>query len=140
MFNTKGDETMRKQDACVNCGHTGDHDDNNNFCKVCGRSAYVKVCRRCERPTGANEKTYCVACETTPVFGEFTFPQLDEAFDTVKNPKNWKMRGTGIIDADKLEVTSAAVVFFAGGGLEVVKRDGDQLVVTFPGYYAIIGS
>jgi hypothetical protein len=32
-------QTETTQATCVNCGHTGDHDDNDGFCKVCGEFA-----------------------------------------------------------------------------------------------------
>lgn len=46
--------TENTQAACTNCGHTGDHDDNGGFCKVCGLSAtvpaqYVAKCDECKQ-------------------------------------------------------------------------------------------
>ena len=108
---------------------------------------YVVKCDECKnmiRFTDDVTESYrggtCDACNAKPIHKGFSRAEMSAAFDAVKNPENWKMPGTGIIDSDKFDVTAAAVEFYAGGGLQVVKRDGDQTVVTFPGYYALIGA
>ena len=76
-----------------------------------------------------------------PVFLGYNRKQLHEAFDAVKDKKAWKMPIDAIIPSDKVDVTEAAIGFFAGGGAEVIKtfKNGTVRIIA-PGYYELIGA
>ena len=75
-----------------------------------------------------------------PVFLGYNRKQLHEAFDAVKDKKAWKMPIDAVIPKDKVEVTSAAIGFFAGGGAESFTLKNGKVRIIAPGYYELIGA
>jgi hypothetical protein len=75
-----------------------------------------------------------------PVFLGYNRKQLHEAFDAVKDKKAWKMPIDAIIPNDKIDVTAAAIGFFAGGEAEVFKLKNGKVRIIAPGYYNLIGA
>ncbi len=54
------------------------------------------------------------------LFLGYTHKALNEAFKLVANKKDWKARIDRWIDADKLDLVEAAVVYCTGAGLTFV--------------------
>lgn len=79
--------------------------------------------------------------DKAPIFEGFTRAQLEAAFKAVQPVPNWKFHQPGVwINEADLAVTTAAVVFFAGGGLQVIARASGTALISFPGYYSLIGA
>ncbi len=78
--------------------------------------------------------------DPTPVFRGYARKQLHAAFDAVKDKKNWKMPIVATITEDKVDVTDAAISFFAGGGVETATLKNGKIRIVAPGYYALIGA
>lgn len=76
------------------------------------------------------------------VYGSFTRGELEKAFNAVQNPENWKMPIRATINSSDVEVTSAAICFYAGGCARVVQmlEGGSKSVIVAPGYYRLIGA
>lgn len=74
----------------------------------------------------------------------FDRPNLLEAFNRVQNRENWKLPIDAWVPPEVVDLTVAAIEFFAGGGAEVVERYEDErdvrVRIKAPGYYALIGA
>lgn len=77
-----------------------------------------------------------------PVYGGYTEAQLQEAFSKVRNKKHWKYPITATIQQSDFDVTSAAVTYFTGSHLEVVRvlKGGKRVRVEAAGYFAAVGA
>lgn len=77
-----------------------------------------------------------------PVHDGYTYKQLNEAFDRVKDPKNWKnpikKKFPSLTQAEQ-DLINSAVIYFAGCGCEFVPIRGG-IAVTAIGYYMAVGS
>jgi hypothetical protein len=74
-------------------------------------------------------------------FDGYTQTELDEAFDLVKDPRNWKLPINAIVPKDTdLRAVSAAVAHFTGGGCETTQQADGTVRVTGAGYYVHIGA
>lgn len=78
--------------------------------------------------------------DPTPVFLGYNRKQLHEAFDAVKDKKNWKMPISAVIDAGKEDVTVCAISFFAGGNVDAFPLKNGKVRIISPGYYNNIGA
>lgn len=68
-------------------------------------------------------------------------PALRAAFDKVKNKDHWKLEIRAVIPATELDVTSAAVSFYTGSALQVMRQfKNGRVRVWAAGYYAAVGS
>ena len=66
---------------------------------------------------------------------------MSEAFDLVKDEKNWKMPIDAVVPADAdIALIEDAVVFYAGCLPDVTEQPDGTFRVTAPGYYMSIGS
>lgn len=73
--------------------------------------------------------------------GGYTGWQLHNAFQMVRSPDGWKMPIDTTIDVADIDIVDAAISYYTGGGMEVYDADTpDQVEITAPGYYNMIGS
>lgn len=76
--------------------------------------------------------------------GGYTRDQLQDIFDEVCDPDNWKDCIQAVIPASDFDLADKAVCYFTGGGLEIVKEmehDGEIFYDVFGhGYYVHIGA
>ena len=77
-----------------------------------------------------------------PEFGPYTFAALHDAFELVRDRKNWKNPINAVIYESNAAVVDAAIAFFAGSEAEFYRppRDPHLLLVHAEGYYMSIGS
>lgn len=69
------------------------------------------------------------------VFGGYTKNELEEAFNKVRDPKDWKNPIFKRVWLPKLSVTLAAIIFFTGTVAKVQRFSGrDDATVTSEGY------
>jgi hypothetical protein len=82
------------------------------------------------------------AIKTKPdaVFFNYTQEELQQAFDKIKTPSNWKEPIQATIPAEDYNLASAAVAYFTGSQLEIEDNTSGQYIVYAAGYYAAIGS
>ena len=74
------------------------------------------------------------------VFFNYTQQELQQAFDKIKTPGNWKEPIRAAIPAEDYELAAAAVAYFTGSNLDITKNKNNQYTVYAAGYYAAIGS
>ena len=78
------------------------------------------------------------------IFLGYTREELSKAFHEVADPDNWKEAIQATIPASDFDIVNSAVIFFTGGGLEIVKemeRGGEIFYDVFGhGYYVHIGA
>ncbi len=73
--------------------------------------------------------------------GGYTLDQLSEAFDTVKNPENWKYPIDAVVPKDaNLDLIGRAVTWFAGCIIEYGTLPDGRIRVYADGYYNSVGS
>lgn len=73
------------------------------------------------------------------VFG-FEKAELDEVFNALHDPANWKMPVDRIVAADRLAISCAALALHVGGKTKVVPLDDGTFRVENAGYYCNIGA
>ncbi len=105
----------------------------------------MKNCKGCEKTVPAPGERFCNTCRTEKIHAGHTREELSNAFDAVKDSKNWKRPIDGIVSRRNFGVTAAAVAFFAGSALEIVDEDwpegGERMLrVWARGYFADIGA
>ena len=67
--------------------------------------------------------------------------KYQKLFDEICNKKNWKEEVVGIIDSDKYDDYNSAVIYFTGGGIDIVKKlPNGKIKVHGYGYYFHIGA
>ena len=67
--------------------------------------------------------------------------KYDRLFGEICNKKNWKEEVVGIIDIDKFDDYNSAVIYFTGGGIDIVKKlPKGKVKIHGYGYYFHIGS
>ena len=68
--------------------------------------------------------------------------ELSEAFDRIKDPKNWKMPIMKLIHKDEFDICDEACVFFTGSRLVPADSPDENggVLVSAAGYYATIGA
>jgi hypothetical protein len=74
------------------------------------------------------------------VFLNYTQEELQQAFDKIKTPGNWKESIEATIPADDYNLAAAAVAYFTGSNLEIEDSSSNNYTVYAAGYYAAIGS
>jgi len=74
------------------------------------------------------------------VFFNYTQDELQQAFDKIKTPGNWKEPIRATISAEDYNLAAAAVAYFTGSNLEIEDNTKGQYMVYAAGYYAAIGS
>lgn len=85
----------------------------------------------------------CDRCRTEPVHRGFSRAELSVAFDSVKNPQNWKMpintvlRGT--LTDRQVQTIAAAVEFYAGCKASFIRTAAGTKVEAV-GYYQAVGA
>jgi hypothetical protein len=88
----------------------------------------------------------CCVCKDTPVHKGFSRKTLWKAFNRIQSRVHWKLPIDITLPASEAPLANeatAAVGFYAGGGLKVSKLDlpsGPALHFEAPGYYALIGA
>lgn len=74
-------------------------------------------------------------------FEGYKIKDLAEAFESVRNPGNWKTAITTIIDDKDRAIIDKALIFYTGAGIQKEVPAGDgRLAIWSPGYYATIGA
>lgn len=68
---------------------------------------------------------------------EYSQKQLSDAFDLVKNKKDWKNPINAVIPEDKVVVAQAAISYFAYGMFTVSMVGKGKVRIMAPGYYAV---
>jgi hypothetical protein len=74
------------------------------------------------------------------VYLGFTQGQLEAAIAMVQNKENWKLPINAIVKNEDIQVTLAAINYFAGGACNVTHLANGTAHITAPGYYALIGA
>ena len=73
--------------------------------------------------------------EQEEVFRGFTLKELHDAFDKVKDPKDWKNPIRHTIDLSEINVTAAAIEFFTATDSTCQSSKDRKVVIEAPGYY-----
>ena len=71
---------------------------------------------------------------------EWTRTELNRAFRDVQDATNWKNPINALIDEDLMDITDAAVVFFAGCRPTFSRESTGLVRVTAIGYFAAVGA
>jgi hypothetical protein len=74
------------------------------------------------------------------VFAGYKRSELEAAFTAVQDRDNWKKPIAAIVARKDVDVTIAAIVFFAGCSASVAPRDDDTWMIDAVGYYRAVGS
>lgn len=74
------------------------------------------------------------------VYAGFTRRQLNDAFNLVKDRKNWKYPVNALVPRDVDRNLIASAVIFYTGSVPTFTREGRKLRVRAAGYYNAIGS
>ena len=75
------------------------------------------------------------------LFCGYTRAELEDAFDKVKHPDDWKEGNRAYVELGEMDVTEAAIRFYTGGSpyYEELQPTG-RYMICFYGYYHHIGS
>ena len=71
---------------------------------------------------------------------EYTRDELAEAFRVVQNPDHWKGPIDAVIHKDAMDVTNAALIFFAGCVPEFIQAGPGRVRCVAIGYFAAVGA
>ena len=107
-----------------------------------------KTCKGCHCEAAELVGEYCSQCANVCVFKGYTRAQLSEAFDSVKNPEQWKLpidhTFARELSADEKAVIESAVSFYAGCICYFVAvtlgKHGTFTRVHAVGYYVAVGA
>jgi len=101
-----------------------------------------KRCKGCGEPW-TRRSDYCLTCRTKEVYDSYTRAQLSEAFDSVKDPTNWKCPIDSTfpesLPQETVRLLDAAIVFYAGSKPTFQYLNG-KTRVTARGYYQSVGA
>jgi hypothetical protein len=97
----------------------------------------TKFLVRTDPPEGGASRPAAIPDDLTYGYGH---QALSDAFDTVKDPRNWKYPIDTVTDAGAdRDLITHAVIYFTGS-VPVFLTEPDGLRVVADGYYAEIGS
>lgn len=77
-------------------------------------------------------------------YQEYTYGQLKETFDSVRDKKNWKnpinKEFPMKLSAEEIDKIKQAVAFFAGGFPDIYDNNNGHTVIQGRGYYGWVGA
>ncbi len=99
-------------------------------------------CKGCfRRNENLNKLGYCANCSIAGIQFGYTRQDLNEAFNVVKNPQNYKKRIDAYCHAEQVDVVDVAVSFFTGSAATFYRVGNTEFYhVTAPGYYVAVGA
>lgn len=70
----------------------------------------------------------------------YTREQLHEAFTKVENKSNWKLPIDAVIQEDEIDITTEAIIYFAGCKPTFELINGGRFRCQAVGYYEAVGA